>query len=96
MDFGMEIAIVRFSRLLQTGAFSIEKPAMKWTAQTAIFQPSISQIGAPVRAAPPHQGIISALLPVQHQILTHQVNRNGWPLIHEFVSQSGRLPVAPQ
>ena len=53
----------------------VVKPAMIKTAQTAILDAAITQVGAPVRAVQSDQSELALIVAKQHEILTHDAHR---------------------
>ena len=64
----------------QTFAVHVEQPAVKGAAQTAVFKPAISEVGAAVRTAAADQAVTATLVLEDHQILAEQPDRLDWPV----------------
>jgi len=84
----------RFWRLFKTFAVGVEEPAVERAAQTAVFQPSVAQIGAPMGALPVHQGVLAFFIAEEHQVFPEQPHALDRPLVGQLVNQGCRLPVA--
>ena len=75
----------------------VVKPAVIKTTQTTILNAAITQVGAAVRdSADPSQAELALIVAEQHEILTHDANRQRRAIRGHFFRQGDRLPIATQ
>jgi hypothetical protein len=86
----------RLARLFEAVAAVVEKPAMVETAKPAIFDAAVAQVGAAVRAVPPEEPKLTAIIAKQHQVLAHDAHWKRCAVGWQFFDKSHRLPIPPQ
>ena len=66
---------------------------MERAAQAAVLDPAIGQIDSAVGAPTPDHAQPALVVAEQHEVLTHQANRDHRPVAVEFLGEGCRLPV---
>src|SRR5262249_44380876 len=81
--------------LLDAAAGLVHQPAVVVAADAGLFDESIGEVGAPMRAVPVEEAETSALVLVEHEVLAHEANGLDRVLV-EFARAADRHPVAAQ
>jgi len=90
------LAPARLTRLLQTTALNVIKPAMIKTPEPAILDPPVAQVRSSVGAANPQEPGAPFIVPEQDQIFTQDLHRHRRGSGRQLFRESHRLPVSPQ
>ena len=95
-DLLVKIAVLWFCGLFQAFALDIEQPAVEWTAQTAILDPSETQVSTAVGAVPADQTVTTLIILEQNEFFPQETDRLDGVLAFQFLGQSRWLPVSTQ
>ena len=89
-------AAARFAGLIEDSAADIVKPAVIEATQPAVFDASVTQVGAPMRAMQPDQTQPALIVAKQHQFFAEDFNLQRRPVLRQFLAKRDGLPIAPQ
>ena len=88
-------AAARLARLFQAAPFNIVKPAMIETAEPAVFDTSIAEIGAAVRAMKSQKTDSTLIVAKQHQLLAQNPHPQRRASRRQLFRKRHRLPITP-
>ena len=91
-----ELAPLRFARLVETVTVDVEQPPVVDATETAVLDPSVAQVGTPVRTAESEQPQASELVAEEREVLAHDTQRQRRPVLGQLLGQRHRLPVPPE